>query len=146
MGEVGNSLIVQHSPSRGGSLSPLTWNRTEQQLFYSIMLTRIRTQDFDTILSCMHQLAQPKSLSWWGEVGNSLIVQQDPWIFHSKVLPNSYSEQIVEIKQKQVGNPNIMFSLRVKIKTDRIDIHWFSDKFKKDFFKKNNLFCNLNIE
>ena len=44
-GEVGNSLIFQHSPSRGGSLRPQTWNRSEQQLFYLITLTRIRTRD-----------------------------------------------------------------------------------------------------
>ena len=42
-GEVGNSLIFQHSPSCGGSLMPQTWNRSEQQLFYLIALTRIRT-------------------------------------------------------------------------------------------------------
>jgi hypothetical protein len=41
-GEVSNSLIFQHSPSRGGSLRPQTWNRSEQQLF---ALTRIRTRD-----------------------------------------------------------------------------------------------------
>jgi hypothetical protein len=29
-------------------------------------------------LSCMHQPIQPKSLSWRGEVGNSLIVQHSP--------------------------------------------------------------------
>ena len=45
-GEIGNSLIFQHSPSRGGSLRPQMWNRSEQQLFYLIALTRIRTQDF----------------------------------------------------------------------------------------------------
>jgi hypothetical protein len=44
-GEVGNSLIFQHSPSREGSLRPQTWNRSEQQLFYLIALTRIRTRD-----------------------------------------------------------------------------------------------------
>ena len=44
-GEVGNSLIFQHSPSRGGSLRPQTWNRSEQQLFHLIALTRIRTRD-----------------------------------------------------------------------------------------------------
>jgi len=44
-GEVGNSLIFQHSPSRGGSLRPQVWNRSEQQLFYLIALTRIRSQD-----------------------------------------------------------------------------------------------------
>ena len=33
-GEVDNSLIFQHSPSRGGSLRPRTWNRSEQQLFF----------------------------------------------------------------------------------------------------------------
>ena len=44
-GEVGNSLIFQHSPSHGGSLRPQTWNRSEQQLFYLIALTRIRTRD-----------------------------------------------------------------------------------------------------
>ena len=44
-GEVGNSLIFQHSPSRGDSLRPQTWNRSEQQLFYLIALTRIRTRD-----------------------------------------------------------------------------------------------------
>ena len=44
-GEVGNSLIFQHSPSRGDSLRPQTWNRSKQQLFYLIALTRIRTQD-----------------------------------------------------------------------------------------------------
>ena len=43
--EVGNSLIFQHSPSRGGSLRPQTWNRSERQLFYLIALTRIRTRD-----------------------------------------------------------------------------------------------------
>jgi hypothetical protein len=30
------------------------------------------------ILSCMHQPVQPKSLSWWGKVGNSLILQHSP--------------------------------------------------------------------
>ena len=44
-GEVGNSLIFQHSPLRGGSFRPQTWNRSEQQLFYLIALTRIRTRD-----------------------------------------------------------------------------------------------------
>jgi len=44
-GEVGNSLIFQYSPSRGDSLRPQTWNRSEQQLFYLIALTRIRTRD-----------------------------------------------------------------------------------------------------
>ena len=44
-GEVGNSLIFQHSPSRGVSLRPHTWNRSEQQLFYLIVLIRIRTRD-----------------------------------------------------------------------------------------------------
>jgi len=44
-GEVGNSHIFQHSPSRGGSLRPQTWNRSEQQLFYLTALTRIRTRD-----------------------------------------------------------------------------------------------------
>jgi len=44
-GEVGNSLIFQHSPSRGGSLRPQTWSRSEQQLFYLIALTRILTRD-----------------------------------------------------------------------------------------------------
>jgi hypothetical protein len=44
-GEVSNSLIFQHSPSRGGSLRPQMWNRSEQQLFYLIALTRIRTRD-----------------------------------------------------------------------------------------------------
>jgi len=43
MGRDGNSLIFQHSLSRGGSLKPQTWNRSEQQLFYLIALTRIRT-------------------------------------------------------------------------------------------------------
>jgi len=28
------------------------------------------------LLSCMHQPIQPKSISWWEEVGNSLILQQ----------------------------------------------------------------------
>jgi len=42
---VGNSLIFQHSPSRGGSLRPQTSNRSEHQLFYLIALTRIRTRD-----------------------------------------------------------------------------------------------------
>jgi len=27
------------------------------------------------VLSCMHRPVQPKSLSWWGKVGNSLILQ-----------------------------------------------------------------------
>jgi hypothetical protein len=31
-----------------------------------------------SILSCMHQPVQPKSLSWWGKVGNSLILQHFP--------------------------------------------------------------------
>ena len=44
-GEMGNSLIFQHSPSRGGSLRPQMWNRSEQQLFHLIALTRIRTRD-----------------------------------------------------------------------------------------------------
>ena len=44
-GEVGNSLIFQHSPSRGGSFRPQTWNRSEPQLFFLIALTRIRTRD-----------------------------------------------------------------------------------------------------
>ena len=44
-GEVDNSLIFQHSPSRGGSLRPQTWNRSKQKLFYLITLSRIRTQD-----------------------------------------------------------------------------------------------------
>ena len=35
---MGNSLIFQHSPSCGGSLRPQTWNRSEQQLFYFIVL------------------------------------------------------------------------------------------------------------
>jgi hypothetical protein len=30
------------------------------------------------LLSCMHQRVQPKSLSLWGKVGNSLILQQLP--------------------------------------------------------------------
>ena len=50
--KIGNSLIFQHSPSRGGSLRPQTWNKSEQQLFYSI--------------------------SWWGKIGNSLIFQHSP--------------------------------------------------------------------
>jgi len=38
---------------------------------------RVQTRDLwpDTISRCMHQLIQPKSLSWWEEVGNSLILQ-----------------------------------------------------------------------
>ena len=62
--KVDNSLIFQHPPSRGGSLRPQTWNRSEQlllcglsylrpqmwnrskqQLFYLIALTRIRTRN-----------------------------------------------------------------------------------------------------
>ena len=35
--------VFQHSPSRGGSLGPQMWNRSEQQLFYLIAPTRIRT-------------------------------------------------------------------------------------------------------
>jgi len=30
------------------------------------------------LLSCMHRSVQPKSLNWWGEVGNSPIFQQSP--------------------------------------------------------------------
>jgi hypothetical protein len=30
------------------------------------------------LLSCMYQPVQPKSLSWWGKVGNSLILQPPP--------------------------------------------------------------------
>ena len=93
-GEVGNSLIFQHSPSRGGSLRPRTWNRSEQQLFYLIALTRIEleTSGFDTILSCMHQPIQPKSLSWWGEVGNSLIFQHIASANSSTLPMNIYND------------------------------------------------------
>jgi len=61
--EVGNSLIFQHSPSRGGSLRPQTWNRSEQQLFYLIALTRIRTRDLALIpywVACTNQF-NPKA-------------------------------------------------------------------------------------
>jgi len=44
-GEVNNSLIFQHSLSRGGSHRLQTRNRSKQQLFYLIALTRIRTRD-----------------------------------------------------------------------------------------------------
>ena len=44
-GELDNSLIFQHSPSCGGSHRPQTWNKSEQQLFYLIALTRIQTWD-----------------------------------------------------------------------------------------------------
>lgn len=30
------------------------------------------------LLSCMHQQIQPKSLSWWGKMGSSLIFQHCP--------------------------------------------------------------------
>ena len=40
-GEMGNSLIFQHPPSP----RPQTWNRSKQQLFYLIALTRIWTRD-----------------------------------------------------------------------------------------------------
>ena len=39
------TLIFQHSPSRQASLGSQTWNKSEQQLFYLIVLTRIRTRD-----------------------------------------------------------------------------------------------------
>ena len=32
----------------------------------------------ENILSCMHRPVQPKNLSWWGEVNNSLIFQHSP--------------------------------------------------------------------
>jgi hypothetical protein len=32
----------------------------------------------ERILSCIHQPIQPKSLSWWGKVDNSLILQHSP--------------------------------------------------------------------
>jgi hypothetical protein len=38
-------IIFQHFPSRRASLGSQTWNRSEQQLFYLIVLTRIRTRD-----------------------------------------------------------------------------------------------------
>jgi hypothetical protein len=31
-----------------------------------------------SLLSCLHQPIQPKSLRWWGKVGNSLILQHPP--------------------------------------------------------------------
>ena len=49
--EVGNLLIFQHSPSRGSFLRPQTWNRSKQQLFYLIALTKIRTQDLTQVRS-----------------------------------------------------------------------------------------------
>jgi hypothetical protein len=33
-----------------------------------------------SLLSCMHQPVQPKSLSWWGKVGKSLILQHPPHV------------------------------------------------------------------
>ena len=56
-----NSLILQHSPLLVGSL-PLGFE--------------LKTSNFDTILNYMHQPIQLKSLRWWEEVGNLLILQQ----------------------------------------------------------------------
>jgi hypothetical protein len=57
--------------------------RTRDLLEWAVIIlinapARIRTRDLwlsSTILSCMHQPVQPKSLSWWGKVDNSLILQ-----------------------------------------------------------------------
>jgi hypothetical protein len=84
-GEVSNSLIFQHSPSSGGSVRPQTWNRSEQQLFYLIALTRIQT--WDLCLWYHIKLHAPtnstQKLKLMGRGGNSLIFQQY-WM-----LPNS---------------------------------------------------------
>jgi len=75
---VGNSLILQHSLSRAGSPRPQTWNiGVGSNLVIKLCQPgfELETSGFDTILSCMHRPVQPKSLSWWGKVGNSLILQ-----------------------------------------------------------------------
>jgi hypothetical protein len=66
---VDSSLIFQHFPSRGDSLRPQTWNMNEQQLFYLIVLTRIRTRD----LCLWYHIESPTSpyqlklLGWIGQ-------------------------------------------------------------------------------
>ena len=45
MGRGGQFTYIPTLPSRGGSLMPQTWNRSEQQLFYLITLTRIRNRN-----------------------------------------------------------------------------------------------------
>ena len=79
MGRGGQFTYIPTLPLTWRLLRPQTWSRSEHQLFYLIALIRIQTQDSNTILSCMHQPIQPKSLSWCGEVGSSLIFHYVIW-------------------------------------------------------------------
>jgi len=56
----------------------------------------LETSDFDTMLGFIHQLDEPKSLSFWEEVGNPLILHNTPTHMQPKQGANMKIKKGVE--------------------------------------------------